>query len=61
MQLKPHWEELAALFKGHGELVIAKMDADENEMDPYYIPERHIPVLKLFKKVVYVAVQMLFY
>jgi hypothetical protein len=28
------------------------MDADENEKDPYYLPERHIPVLKLFKKVV---------
>jgi hypothetical protein len=51
VQLKPFWNDLAKILKGHPEIILAKMDADENEKDPYYLPERHIPVIKLFKKV----------
>jgi hypothetical protein len=44
------WQELARLLADHPEIVIAKMDTDANEKDPYYLPETFVPNIKLFKK-----------
>ena len=46
----PEWNELARLLADHPDVIIAKMDTDENEKDPYYLPENYVPNIKLFKK-----------
>ncbi len=44
------WHELARLLADHPDIIIAKMDTDTNEKDPYYLPETYVPNIKLFKK-----------
>ena len=48
--MKPQWYELARLLADHPDIIIATMDTDENEKDPYYLPENFVPNIKLFKK-----------
>ncbi len=48
--MKPDWFELARLLADHPDIIIATMDTDENENDPYYLPEKYVPNIKLFKK-----------
>jgi thioredoxin 1 len=50
VRMAPEWEALAYLLKDYDDIVIGKMDADANEIDRFYLPEQHVPVLKLFPK-----------
>jgi len=50
IQMKPHWHALANLLKAREDIVIAYMDSDENETNPFYLSETHVPNLKLFPK-----------
>lgn len=48
--MKPEWHALAKILEPFEDVVIASMDVDKNEKDPYYLPETFVPNLKLFKK-----------
>ena len=50
IQMKPQWHALANLLKERDDILIAYMDADANETDPFYLSETHVPNLKLFPK-----------
>jgi hypothetical protein len=50
VDMQPEWANLAYLLKDYDDIVIAQMDADANEVDRFYLPEEHVPVLKLFPK-----------
>lgn len=30
---------------------VGQMDSDANQKDPFYLPEKFVPIVKLFKKV----------
>eukprot|EP00438_Fugacium_kawagutii_P022032 Skav212844 [mRNA] locus=scaffold325:118637:131588:+ [translate_table: standard] len=49
-QMKPAWFALAKLLKNSKAVTVGAMNIDENEVDRRYFPERHIPVVKLLKK-----------
>lgn len=49
-QMKPAWFALAKLLKNSKDVTVGVMNIDENEVDRRYFPERHIPVVKLLKK-----------
>ena len=42
------WLDLAKLLEPFDDVIIAKMDSDENEVDRYFLPERFVPNLKVF-------------
>jgi hypothetical protein len=48
IQMKPQWHALANLLKARDDILIAYMDADTNEKNPFYLSETHVPNLKLF-------------
>jgi ankyrin repeat protein len=50
VRMAPEWEALAYLLKDYDDIIVGKMDADANEIDRFYLPEQHVPVLKLFPK-----------
>jgi len=47
-QLAPTYAFLADTLQGLSDIVIAKLDRDQNDVDPKYLPERGIPNIKLF-------------
>ena len=46
--MAPIWEELAEKYKERKDLIFAKVDTTENEIDGTFI--KHFPTLKMFKK-----------